>query len=110
MSIPETIHHLVHDCHATAIDKDFWSASQDIGNKLMLVNTELCEFFERYRRGDLGPDEHCPEFNNQTIKIADALIRLFDLAGWLEMNNLGDAIIAKMAYNRTREKLHGKKF
>lgn len=108
--VPEVIRLLVKDCHATAIEKDFWSASQDIGNKLMLVNTELCEFFERCRRGDLSPDEHCPEFTNQTIEIADTLIRIFDLAGWLEMHNLGEAIVAKMAYNRTREKLHGKKF
>jgi hypothetical protein len=76
----------------------------------MLVNTELSEFLEAYRKDDLTADEHCPEFTNQTIEIADAIIRLLDLAGWLNMHNIGDAVIAKWQYNKTRPYLHGKNF
>jgi NTP pyrophosphatase (non-canonical NTP hydrolase) len=110
MTQPELINLLVRDCHLNAVSKDFWAASQNIGEKLMLVNTELGEFFEKYRKGDLSADEHCPDFTNQTIEIADTIIRLLDLAGWLEMHNLGEAIQAKMIYNLTRPSLHGKKF
>ena len=110
MTPSESINLLVRDCHQNAINKDFWAASQNVGEKLMLHITELGEFFEKYRKDDLSPDEHCPEFPNQTIEIADAIIRLFDLAGWLQMHNLGDALQAKMMYNLTRPQLHGKKF
>lgn len=110
MNLPDAINLLVQECHQNAINKDFWAASQNVGEKLMLVNTELSEFFEKYRQGDLSADEHCPEFTNQTIEVADALIRLFDLAGWLNMHNLGDAVLAKMMYNKTRPSLHGKMF
>jgi hypothetical protein len=110
MTTPESINLLVKDCHQNAINKDFWAASQNVGEKLMLVNTELAEFFEMYRKDNLAADEHCPDFTNQTIEIADAIIRLFDLAGWLHMHNLGEAIEAKMKYNLTRPQLHGKKF
>ena len=105
-----SINELVKEAHQNAINKDFWSASQNIGEKLMLINTELSEFFEAYRRDNLKPDEHCPTFTNQTVELADVLIRIFDLAGWLHMNNLGDAVVEKMRYNTTRSSLHGKKF
>lgn len=107
----KTINELVAEAHAYSISNGFWKANSDIGNKLMLIVTELGEFFEKYRKDDFSPDEHCPEFTNQTIEIADAMIRIFDLAGRLGIgNHLQEAIEAKMAYNNTRPYLHGKKF
>lgn len=105
----QAINILVRDCHQNSIDHGFWS-SQNIGEKLTLVNTELSEFFEKYRKDKMNePDEHCPEFKNSTVEIADAIIRLFDLAGWLEMKDLGEAIQAKMLYNQSRPYMHNKK-
>jgi NTP pyrophosphatase (non-canonical NTP hydrolase) len=110
MNTPTIINDLVKSAHLNAIDKDFWTVDQNIGNKIALIHSELSEFFEGYRR-DTGfqPDEHCKEFTNMSIELADTVIRIFDLAGWLDLP-LGDAILAKMEYNKTRPKLHGKKF
>ncbi len=109
-NIPDILNHLSKEAHQTSIDHGFWNASQNVGEKLMLINTELAEFFERYRKDDNSPDEHCPEFMNQTIELADTMIRVLDLARWLSMHNIGDALVAKMEYNKTRPYLHGKKF
>lgn len=103
------IESLVEAAHQNSIAKGFWKANSDVGNKLMLINTELSEFFEKYRSDDFSPDEHCPEFTNQAIELADACIRIFDLVGRLEIP-LGQAIEAKMNFNKTRPYLHGKKF
>lgn len=105
----QLIQQLVAIAHANAKAKGFWDASSDIGNKVALIHSELSEFFERYRKDDLSPDEHCPKFTNQTIELADICIRIFDLAGYLN-SPLGAAIIAKIKYNATRPHLHGKKF
>jgi NTP pyrophosphatase (non-canonical NTP hydrolase) len=110
MTPQQHINLLVRDLHQTAIEKGFWDKSQNVGEKLMLVNTELSEFLESYRKDYLSPDEHCPDFSNQTIELADAVIRILDLAGWLNIHNLGDAIFAKWQYNKSRPYLHGKKF
>lgn len=106
----ETIRLLIKDVHQNAIKHGFWEVSQNVGEKVALIHTELSEFFEGYRKDNFRPDEHCPEFTNQTIELADTVIRILDLAGWLHMHNLGNAIQAKMLYNQTRERLHGKKF
>lgn len=42
-------------------------------------------------------------------EIADAMIRLFDLAGGLKID-LDQHIFYKLLYNKTRERLHGKKY
>ena len=53
------------------------------------------------------PDQHLPQYDSQVVELADVLIRAFDTAGkrgW----PLGEAVIAKMRYNATRPRLHGK--
>jgi hypothetical protein len=110
MTPTKTIADLITEAHANSIAHGFWEANNDIGNKLMLVNTELCEFFERYRKGDTAADEHCPAYANQKVEIADAFIRLFDLCGHLVWLDIQEVIEAKMKYNESRPYLHGKKF
>lgn len=50
----------------------------------MLVISELVEAMEGYRK-DLF-DEHLPEFKMFDVELADAMIRLLDLAGAYELN------------------------
>jgi len=66
--------------------------------KLMLVVTELAEAAEAVRHND--PDNFAEE-------LADAMIRLLDIAGTCEIN-IGRAINDKMAVNRGRPQRHGK--
>lgn len=73
--------------------------SFNVGEKLMLVVTELAEGMEGYRKG--LPDDKLPQYPMLTVELADALIRIFDLAGGLELD-LSNAFVDKMAYNATR--------
>jgi NTP pyrophosphatase (non-canonical NTP hydrolase) len=69
-------------------------------SKLMLIVSEVAECAEGARKGI--PDSHLPQFSNEEVEAADALIRLFDYAGWRNLR-LGEAFWAKLEYNRTRQ-------
>ena len=88
------------ECHETAKEKGFWFKSQNIGEKLMLIVTEVSEACEADRKDDK---------ENFKEEIADVFIRLFDLCGYLEID-IEKEINAKMIYNKGREKLHGKRY
>ena len=110
MSEAQVIDQLCAICHKTATDHGFWQASENTPEKVMLIVTELAEYIERYRKDEMvTSDEHCPQFTNEEIELADACIRIFDLAKYHNYQ-LGNAIIAKMKYNESRPRLHGKKF
>ena len=111
MTTPQHINLLVHDVHQNAIDHGFWDKSQNVGEKVALACGELAgEFLESYRTDDLRPDEHCPDFTNQTIELADTVIRSLDIAGWLHIYNLGDAIAAKMDTTAPDQSFTGRNF
>ena len=94
------INELVQLCHQTAKAKGFWEASDNIGEKLMLIVTEVAEAMEELRK---------EEFNEAAFneELADILIRTFDLAGYLNLD-LGNMINRKMDKNKKRPYLHGK--
>ena len=99
---------LVDHCHKAAKEKGFWDKERNFGEAAMLVVTELAEAVEGERKGN-GPSEHIPEFSAVEEEIADAIIRLADMAGGWNLR-LGAAIIAKLEYNASRPYKHGKKF
>ena len=67
--------------------------------KLMLVVTELAEAMEGLRK-DLQ-DDKLPHRKMAEVELADAVIRIFDLAGALGYD-LGGAIVEKDAFNSVR--------
>lgn len=81
-------------------------------SRLQLVTTELAEAAEEVREpGKLSPKikeklgEDLPAFDEE---LADALIRLFDLAGSLGID-LDRAVELKMRMNAMRKPMHGGK-
>lgn len=68
--------------------------------KLMLVVTELAEAMEGLRKG--LQDDKLPHRKMAEVELADAVIRIFDLAGALGYD-LGGAVVEKDAYNSIRE-------
>lgn len=68
-------------------------------NKLLLVVTEIAEACEADRK-DLM-DDKIPNRHGREVELADAVIRLFDLAGGFGMD-LSGAIAEKMMYNASR--------
>lgn len=85
-----------------------WAAKYTVDvklSKIALMHSELGEMTEGVRKP--GPDQHCPEFTQEEIELADCFIRGFDYAGAFGLR-LAQAIEAKMAYNASRPYKHGK--
>ena len=70
-----------------------------IGELLALVHAEISEALEGHRKRLM--DDHLPHRPMIEVELADAVIRIADLAGYLDLD-LGGAIIEKLEYNRTR--------
>ena len=71
-----------------------------VAEKMALIHSEVSESTEGHRKGLM--DDKLPEFKAITVELVDACIRIFDLAGALDLD-LGPALAAKMAYNASRE-------
>lgn len=86
-----------------------------VGSKIALIHSEITEALEGYRKGLM--DDHLPQRKMTEVELGDAVIRIFDLAGYLGFD-LGGAIMDKLAYNSSRkdhkvenrDKENGKKF
>lgn len=70
-----------------------------VAEKLALIHSEVSEGLEGHRKGKL--DDHLPHRSMLEVELADAVIRIADLAGALEFD-LGAAIAEKLAYNAQR--------
>jgi NTP pyrophosphatase (non-canonical NTP hydrolase) len=118
---------LAANIHLINQEKGFWDKKRNVGEMLMLVTSELGEAMEAHRKGKsadwIGYQEamegtepmeqqeafeHCIKDSFED-EIADAVIRLLDLAAGLNIN-LEQHIEAKLAYNQTRARFHGKKY
>ena len=74
--------------------------------KIMLVVTELSELVEGLRMPVISQLEG---FTNEEEEIADAIIRLLDYSGQYNLR-VGEAVLAKMAFNEGRPHKHNKQF
>lgn len=70
-----------------------------IGQKLALIHSEVSEGMEGDRKGLM--DDKLPHRPMLEVELADAVIRIMDLAG-AKGYDLGGAIAEKMAYNAHR--------
>jgi NTP pyrophosphatase (non-canonical NTP hydrolase) len=73
---------------------------RNVGELLALIHSEISEALEAYRK-DLN-DEKLPHRKGFEVELADALIRIFDLAGAHQLDLQG-AYDEKMRYNAVRE-------
>jgi NTP pyrophosphatase (non-canonical NTP hydrolase) len=78
-----------------------------VAMKLALIHSEVSEALEAERK-DLM-DTHLPHRSGLEVELADAMIRILDLAGGLNLD-LGGAVEEKLEYNKSRPYRHGKKF
>lgn len=65
----------------------------------MLIVTEIAEAKEGFRKNLM--DEHLPNRPSIEVELADAIIRIADLAGALDLD-LAGAIVDKIEYNANR--------
>lgn len=96
-------------CHGAASNAGWWKDNQgnDIrenpltfSNKLLLVVTEIAEACEGDRKNMM--DDKLPHRPMREVELADAVIRIFDLAGGYDLDIAG-AIAEKMEFNANRE-------
>jgi NTP pyrophosphatase (non-canonical NTP hydrolase) len=80
------------------LEKSFSGAL--VAQKLCLVHSEISEAMEGHRKGLM--DDKLPTRPMIEVELADALIRICDLAGALRLD-LSGAIADKLAFNATRE-------
>jgi NTP pyrophosphatase (non-canonical NTP hydrolase) len=99
-----TVNSLVDLCYGASKASGWWTDIDQndlyiIATKLCLIHSEISEAMEGARKGLM--DDHLPERTMLEVELADALIRIFDLAGALELD-LGGALEEKVAYNQKR--------
>lgn len=111
---------LVQAAHSASYESGWWHGAASPGNvvdfraevrartrfgialaneKIALIHSEVSEALEGFRKDKA--DEHLPHRKSVEVELADAVIRIADLAGAMQLD-LGGAIAEKMAYNASR--------
>ena len=96
-------------CHGAAAYAGWWQHPETgepvqnspycFSNKLMLIVSEVSEAMEGDRKNLM--DDKLPHRPMREVELADAVIRIFDLAGAYDMD-LGGAIQEKLTFNAQR--------
>lgn len=109
MKIKESFNELATKCHQASYSAGWWhepdgTSLKDnkyaVAVKLLLSVSELVEAMEGDRKGLM--DDKLPHRSMLEVELADAIIRIADLAGAYELD-VGGAIEEKMSFNVTRE-------
>ena len=94
--------------HAGNRERGWWSDletgedithTRNVGELLCLVHSEISEAMEGHRKGLM--DDKLPHRSMFEVELADAVIRIFDIAGSYGLD-LGGAIFEKDEYNAAR--------
>ena len=106
--IAKAMNTIVEASHGASRDAGWWTnietsepldVQEMVPTKLMLIVSEVAEAMEGHRKG--LSDDHLKHRTMVEVELADAVIRIADLAGALGFD-LGGAVAEKMAYNASR--------
>lgn len=108
VAVASAADHLQNVCHGASMRAGWWvdrhgndvrDNPMNFSQKLCLIHSEVSEAMEGDRKG--LKDDKLPHRDMREVELADAVIRIFDLAGAYGMD-LGGAIAEKLAYNAQR--------
>jgi NTP pyrophosphatase (non-canonical NTP hydrolase) len=113
----ETFEQLAKQCYSNSYNAGWWHDSEEgiplydrtsprdvvsaqtVATKLCRIHSEISEAMEGHRKG--LNDDKLPHRSMIEVELADAVIRIMDLAGALNLD-IGGAIAEKMTFNQTR--------
>lgn len=108
-AVADAANALQQQCFGAAQAAGWWKTLSDgqpvtanpyaFSNKLMLTVSELSEAMEGDRKSLM--DDKLPHRTMREVELADAVIRIFDMAGGFELD-LAGAIAEKLAFNAQR--------
>jgi len=98
-NIAKCTDHLSIICHNLARAAGWWDKERPVAECLCLIHSEISEALEGYRTDKV--DDHLPDHQSLTVELADAIIRICDLAGGLNLP-IGEALAEKLCYNQMR--------
>jgi NTP pyrophosphatase (non-canonical NTP hydrolase) len=108
-AIAANVNSLVADCFRAAYSSGWWTdlatgqsligAPRMIEQKLVLIHSEVSEAMEGHRKNLM--DDKLPNRAMLEVELADAVIRICDLAGAYNLD-LGGAVAEKMYFNSKR--------
>lgn len=108
-AVIHNVQRLVWAAHAGSFANEWWrdelpngrpiQKERHIPEALMLIVSEIAEAMEGHRKG--RADDHLPQYDSLTVELADALIRIFDLAGGVAPR-LSEAFVDKLIFNAKR--------
>lgn len=101
------INYCVIECHRRSKEAGWYNdprtgkpIERNVGEMLALIHSEVSEALEGHRKN--LQDTHLPHRKMIEVELADILIRVYDLAGYLKLD-LGGAYAEKLLYNKNRE-------
>lgn len=106
---------LIDRIHKQAIEKGFYEDVNQkyfISHQLLEITKEVAEASEAHKNGKIGLDKIELTAENKDFlefELADVVIRCMDLSAHLGFD-LEAVINAKLDFNKTRPKLHGKEY
>lgn len=100
------INELVAMVHGDNVNRGWWHdkatgkpIERNFGELLALIHSEISEALEGDRKDQ--QDDKLPHRKMAEVELADAMIRIFDLAGGCGFD-LGGAMVEKLRYNQDR--------